>query len=360
MEFVTVKKSDPLFESLMLGTFSKNQRALPVRSYRGIEVARDQDVLDQMTFELVPIEKVRYLPLWRILLKASRPELLPLSLYPLISVICLMVATNQIFFAGRALLAMLAIVSLHASVFLMNDASDHLKGLDAVSLNRGSRVIQNGHLTAKQMQNWAGVFLAWGALLGIPCVLLSARWLPFIAALAPLAMVGFNHRRFGLKYWGLGDGLIFLFFGPLLTAGFALATSTSVPFWIWHLGIIWGWLSVVIFQLRSFENIFADGLVRSGTFLSRLGFDHAKKFLAAQLVTFLLVWASWAVEIHKPWLWLPTAIYVGAVCYLDISKIWMMRSPLSSVRKNMAQIFLFRLILAPFILVGITWLAVLK
>ena len=107
---------------------------------------------------------------------------------------------------------------------------------------------------------------------------------------------------------------------------------------------------------RSFENLFADGLVNSGTFMSRLGFDRAKKFLALQMLAFLCVWASWSVQLDHSWLWLPTVLYVGIVTLLEVRRILRLPSPLSSQRRYLAQRFLLWLVFAPVVLVGITFL----
>ncbi len=356
MEFLTLKKDDLRLEGVLRGTFDPGLRALPVRSFRAAEIARDQGLSDDLTFRLVKVEAISRPPFVQVLLTATRPELWPLTMYPLLSALCLMLISGDQPSLSKAVLAIFAVISLHASVFLMNDSSDHLKGLDAVSENRGSQLIQKGYLTAGQALQWAYVFLGLGVCLGLPVVLTAPAVLWWLAPLAPLAIVGFSHRRFGLKYWGIGDGLIFLCFGPLLTAGFALAVGGVLHPWVFHLGVIWGWMAVVVFHLRSFENLFADGLVRSGTFVSRLGFDRAKKFVAFQLLAFLIVWSSWFFELRSSWLWVPTVIYLGAVSYWHVGRILRMPSPLSSTRRDLAQAILLWLVFAPVILVGATYL----
>jgi 1,4-dihydroxy-2-naphthoate octaprenyltransferase len=347
-DFLTLEQTDPRFESLILGTFSSRQRALPVPSFRGAEVSRGEGTSRHFTFELVELADLQIPPIWKIVLAAGRWELLPLSLSPLLSTFLLLDVFGETLSILKLVSSTLGVIALHASVFLINDGSDHLRGLEA-------KVIQKGWLTANQSLRWGRLLLIFGVLLGLPCILFSKGGLLLIAAFAPLAILGFNHRRFGLKYWGLGDALIFLAFGPMLVAGAALAVSGEIPLEIWHSGILWGWVAVAIFHLRNFERLFIDSQ-QSGTFLSRLGFDRAKKFLVVQMMALFLVWTSWTFELHHIWLWIPTVVYVGGVVALQILKISKIISPLSSLRQNLARDFLLRLLLAPLILAGLTWL----
>lgn len=354
-EFITLHRDDPRLDDVLRGTYATDRRALPIRSFRAAELARGQGAADHLTFRMLPLSEVKRPPFLQVLLTATRPELWPLTMYPLLSTLCLLLMMGESVSLLHAGLSILAVIALHASVFLMNDSSDHLKGLDVISETRGSQLIQRGFLTAQQALKWAYGFLILGVALGLPVVVSAPAILWWCAPVAPLAVIGFSHRRFGLKYWGIGDALIFLCFGPLLTVGFTLAVGSTVQPWVVHLGLIWGWLAVVVFHLRSFENLFADGLVRSGTFMSRLGFDRAKKFVAFQLLAFLVVWSSWFLELRSSWLWVPTVIYLGGVCYWQVGKILRMPSPLSSHRRGLAEQVLLWLVFAPVILVGATY-----
>ncbi len=347
-DFLTLERNDPRVEELLLGTFSKSLRALPVASFRSAEVARGEGALDQWTFEVVDVATLGAPPFWRALLAAVRWQLLPLTLSPLLSTFLLLAVFGDNLSPLKMLSAAFGVIALHASVFLLNDGADHLRGLEAP-------VIQRGWMTANDSIQWGRRFLVAGMVIGLPSVLLSTGGLYLIAAFGPIAILGFNHRRYGLKYWGVGDTLIFLAFGPLLTAGAALASAGHIPLAIWHSGVLWGWLTVTIFHLRNFEKLFVDSLQRSGTFLARLGFDRAKKFLFFQLAALGLVWMSWALELRHSWLWIPTVIYTGGVLWIHGQRLSRIISPLSSLRLRLAQDLMVRLLLAPFILVGLTW-----
>ncbi len=345
MKYITLNKDDPRLESYLLGTFDLNLRARLVPSLRQAELSRGEGGHPTLTFELTEKLKIQTPSFLKIFVKGARLDLLPLCLNPIISTCFVLSFHDQGFSFLKVGYAIFAILFFHSAVFFLNDYSDHLRGIDAVSARRGSQIIEKGFITAQFAKSFGTLMIVTGFLVGIPLVMASTFYVWVLAPLAPLSILGFCHRYFGLKYHGVGDFLIFICFGPLLTSTFSLAIAGTAPPEVFHLGILWGWLAVVVFQFKSFENLFADGLVRSGTFLSRLGFDQAKSFLIFQLISFCLVWISFAYWFQKPILWLaPVTVLIG-FSFLVGQRIWRMRSPLSSNRIGLARHFLFWLTL---------------
>lgn len=78
MEYITLTKTDPEFESYLLGNFSQTHRALPVETFHA------QTPRERVTFRLVPREKVAAPKWWKVYFWSCRPELLGLTMGPAI------------------------------------------------------------------------------------------------------------------------------------------------------------------------------------------------------------------------------------------------------------------------------------
>ena len=203
-EYVTIPKGDPQLKSHLSGTFSKTQRALPIKSLN----VNPQS--PHITFKLVDIAFINR-PLWPIvLLKALRWNWLPLTLMPILF----------IYFdtwpkeLNYTTLAVLSLLCLHFFVFLLNDYSDYMFGADRTEGAWVNPVLENGWMSAKQVYHYALIFLVIGIFCGLPILLVRPLVLLGISALAAIGLVGYSLRGVGFKGLGLGELVVYSCFGP--------------------------------------------------------------------------------------------------------------------------------------------------
>jgi len=141
----------------------------------------------------------------------------------------------------RFLLVLVGLLSAHATNNILNDLSDHKRGVDKDNSFRtqyGTQPVEEGLLTPQQSQLLAAVTV-------VP-MLLCAGWLIWDVGMviAPFALVGvilvFAYN-WPLKHFGLGEPTVILVWGPLMVGGGYLSITKM---WSWD--VAWASLPYAI------------------------------------------------------------------------------------------------------------------
>jgi 1,4-dihydroxy-2-naphthoate octaprenyltransferase len=180
----------------------------------------------QVLVELIPFSEWKRpaLPLrW---LRALRVPYLAISLLPLLLVLCVRVASGSGVPVLLSALLFGCVSFIHLGCNLWSDYEDHLRGVDAPGQSGGSGVISRLWIPAVHLRNAAAFLFLLGCALGLvlltqlPSDLVTQRllWLGLGGALAAASYSGWP---FHYKYFGLGEPIVFLLSGPLVTAGAA-------------------------------------------------------------------------------------------------------------------------------------------
>lgn len=321
-EFITLTKNDPEFESYLLGTFSPSHRALPVETYHAATSR------ERVTFRVLPIEKVQAPSWWKVYFWSSRPELFGLTLGPAMAAWLMHVNDLSQWTKWPSWFALFGLYFLHTAVFLLNDVQDHMRGFDRLNHRRGSQVIQKGWVTAQAMKRWAWLNGALSVLFGVPAFLLAPIHLAGICAAAALALL-IVIAKFGVRYGACDLALAFLF-GPLLVGGISLASFGEISLEDFALGAALGLLTVWVFQVRQFEDLFRARSENFRTFLGHLSFDQARKVVIVEGLLLLLLQPVTAVVLHGPMYLLALTPIVSIPLVLTLQRFLKAASPLSS------------------------------
>lgn len=321
-EFVTITKNDPDFESYLLGTFSQTHRALPVETYHAA-TARER-----VTFRVLPLEKVGAPAWWRVYFWSSRPELFGLTLGPAVASWLSHVQSIEEWTRWPSWFALIGLFFLHTAVFLLNDVQDHLRGFDRLNHQRGSQVIQKGWVTAQAMKKWAALNAGLAVLFGVPAFLnapFDLALICLIAAVALVIVVGKMAVRFGACDFALA-----LLFGPLLTSGIALASFGETFIQDAILGFAFGTLTLWVFQLRQFEDLFRARSENFRTFLGYLSFDQARRVAVSETILLLMIQPICAILMGVPLFLVALTPLVSIPSILTLHRLYRAASPLSS------------------------------
>lgn len=322
MEYITLSKVDPEFESHLLGTFSSTHRALPVETYH------PQTPRERVTFRIVPLEKMAAPPWWTIYFWSCRPELLGLTMGPAVAAWLNQRERLSEWARWPSWFALLGVFFLHVAASLMNDVQDHLRGLDRQMGRRGSQVIQKGWVSAASMRRWAWVNAALAVVFGIPALLnapLTLLWICILAGLSLSALL--SHR---VTRWGVADVAQALLFGPLLTMGIALASFGRTTWNDAILGCAFGALSVWVMQMRQFEYLFRAKPEGFRTFLGFLAFDRARAVGVIEAAFLLILQPLAAFSVGVPLRFLLILPLVSIPLILFMGRLRGAASPLSS------------------------------
>lgn len=258
-------------------------------------------------------------------LLATRPMFWPASILPVV------VGTSWgAYVAGGVevaalLLALAAIVCVHAGVNVLNDVCDDANGTDRDNGTRvfpftgGSRFIQNEVLSAKQMRRWSFVLLAIATAFGAALYALKG---PLVLGfgLAGLALgVLYSLPPVALASRGLGETAVAIGFGVLPVVGAAWLQSGSMGWPVLVLSLSVSMWVANILLLNEVPDAIADAGAGKRTLVVRLGAPRSGTLYASLSVIAAIAAFSFGIYAQlSPWGFLPllALLFLG----LDVAR----------------------------------------
>jgi 1,4-dihydroxy-2-naphthoate octaprenyltransferase len=240
------------------------------------EVVSSAKGIEAVVFEVMRWEartRPHYVNVWW---RAIRPEKLTLTISPCMVMISYGIYRGWEAAWGTGILAILGALFFQISVNLFNDVEDHLRLIDLMGNQGGSRVIQNGWLNARQVEKAAYIALILGVLFGLPAVLNCPKIMLWIGGAGVLGVFAYSNKPFGVKYRALGGVAVFLLGGPLLALGSAQAAFNQLDLGVLSLGCFFGLASLTVNHANNFQNLTGDQVRKFQTLASRLGFNPAR------------------------------------------------------------------------------------
>ena len=233
-----------------------------------------------------------------ILFLASRPKFLVASVAPVLVGSAAGFAVTGTFQSVLFVLALLAIMALHAGANITNDYYDHLSGNDWVNKNPtpfsgGRRFIQEGILSAKATLIAALFCLAAGSAIGVVIVLLTRS--VFILVLGLIGLLGgffYTARPIQLGYRCIGELVIAILFGLLPVYGsYYLQTETidTIPILP---AVIASILIFLVILVNEFPDVWADSAVNKRTLIVRYGVPACVWIYRIALITSFIIAAA--------------------------------------------------------------------
>lgn len=226
---------------------------------------------------------------------ATRPAFLLVSLLP----VCVgtVAASYQGYSLqmGLFLLALLAILLLHAGVNVMNDYYDEQNGTDRLNTERiypftgGSRFIQNQILSAKQTFYFAWGLLGIAILLGLGLVWQTGSGLFWIGGVGCLIGWGYSAPPLQLNSRGLGEPAVALCMGSLIPLGAWYVQTQQLAWYPCLISLPLGLLVMNILLINQFPDAKADAASGKYHWVVRWGAVPAAWIYAANLVFALVI-----------------------------------------------------------------------
>jgi len=211
------------------------------------------------------------------LLLAARPQYLGASVAPVLVGSALGYTVSGSFSVGLFVLALLAIMALHAGANVVNDYFDHVSRNDWVNDNPtpfsgGSRFIQSGLLSPKATLLAGLTYLAIGAGIGLIIVFLTQS--AFVLGIGLTGVLGAYFYTAGpvqLGYRGIGEVIIGLLFGILPVYASYYLQAQSVDLLPLFPAIIVAILIFLVILINEFPDLAADRQVHKRTMIVLLG-----------------------------------------------------------------------------------------
>ncbi len=221
---------------------------------------------------------------------AARLRTLPLSL-------------SGIFFGATVALAiekfdpsvfhwtLIVTISLQVLSNFANDLGDGLKGTDNENRIGPKRALQAGLLSARELKTGIVVLVI---LTGLAIYQLlqdahlnstSYAVLAILGALSIVAALTYTLGKKPYGYYGLGDFMVFFFFGGVAVLGTIVLFAPKIPFYAIGYTLTAGSLSTAVLNLNNMRDHQSDKASGKNTLVVRMGVERAKIYHYLLLIT---------------------------------------------------------------------------
>lgn len=255
-------------------------------------------------------------------LAGARPRTLPLALAP----VALGGGSAQ--WAGSFdpvlfLLCIVVALALQVGVNYANDYSDGIRGTDA-NREGPARLTGSGRVAPAKVKRAAFISFGVAVLAGLALVVVSQIWL--LLALGALALVAawfYTGGRRPYGYQGLGEVVVFVFFGLVATIGTAWVMVGSIPGETWLTGSAAGFFASAVLLVNNIRDLQQDAQVGKKTLAVRLG-DRPSRIL---LVVLLVVPYVILGILSLVFIWAPVVFVTGILTAVIIVIVLSARTP---------------------------------
>ena len=202
--------------------------------------------------------------------EAARPRTLPASLTPVI----VGTAAAERFIAWRAICALIVSLSLQIAVNYANDLFDARSGVDTHERVGPRRAVAAGLVTTRAMSVAVAGALGVAALAGLALAAAAGWELLFVGLAALAATLAYSGGRRPYASAGLGEVMVFLFFGLVATAGSAYVQDETLRSLPVLAALPMGALAAAILVANNLRDIETDAVAGKRTVAVRLGRDR--------------------------------------------------------------------------------------
>ncbi|HUY78911.1 MAG TPA: 1,4-dihydroxy-2-naphthoate octaprenyltransferase [Ktedonobacterales bacterium] len=244
---------------------------------------------------------------WRVWLRTARPVTLAAAVSPILVGTAL--AGYQGAFSGRDLgrhwllfaITLLAGVLLQVGVNYFNEYFDHRYGLDTAQSLGASTVIFRGEMTSGQVFGCGVASFALATALGIALIALVGPAIILFGLAALLIGYFYSARPFALASRGLGDIMVYLAMGFLMTWG---AYYVQLRQWSWvafAASVPVGLLVTAILNMNNVRDYQDDLAVGKQTLPVRFGLPFGRRYHAALLYGAYVTTTVFVIGRLLPW-----------------------------------------------------------
>jgi 1,4-dihydroxy-2-naphthoate octaprenyltransferase len=198
----------------------------------------------------------------------------------------------------RTLAALVVGLGLQIGVNFANDYQDGMRGVDTDERLGPPRLTSSGLASPRAVLLAALLSIAVAGVAGLAVAVATTLWLIPIGAAAMLALWLYSGGPRPYAALGLGEVMVFAFFGLMATAGTAYVQAGRIPPAAWWSAAAMGFLAVAILEANNVRDISTDRSAGKRTLSVRLGDRRARAlYRALVLAAFVTVVLGVAVGI---------------------------------------------------------------
>jgi 1,4-dihydroxy-2-naphthoate octaprenyltransferase len=200
-------------------------------------------------------------------MRGARPRTLGASLAPVV----VGTAAAGVLIPWRFAAALLVGLGLQVGVNLANDFHDGVRGVDTQERLGPPRLTSSGSASPRAVLVAALLAILVAGVAGLALAIATTLWLVPLGAVAMLALWLYSGGPRPYAELGLGEAMVFLFFGVMATAGSAYVQAETVSSVAWWSSIPIGLLAVAILVANNLRDIPTDEVAGKRTLAVRLG-----------------------------------------------------------------------------------------
>src|SRR3954471_14292609 len=227
----------------------------------------------------------------------ARPRTLPAAISPVLAGTGVAVYADDAVW-WKALLALVVALALQVGVNYANDYSDGIRGTDADRVGP-MRLVGSGAATPAAVKRAA--FLAFGvaAVAGLVLAATTAWWLVAVGVASVLAAWFYTGGSRPYGYLGLGEVMVFVFFGLVAVVGTTYVQNETFDLPALYAAVGVGALACAILVVNNLRDIPTDTLAGKRTLAVVLGADRTRALYL--LLVLAAVVALGAVAASTTW-----------------------------------------------------------
>ncbi|MFX0044934.1 MAG: 1,4-dihydroxy-2-naphthoate octaprenyltransferase [Candidatus Hermodarchaeota archaeon] len=242
----------------------------------------------------------------RVWIMEMRVPFLTASVTPVLLGTAVAWALTGVFLWDVFLLTLVAGVCLHLGANISNDYFDHKSGADDINVEfvrpftGGSRMIQRGLLTPREVLSGSMVFFAIAALIGIYLAFTRGLLLLVIGGVGGLSGFFYTAPPIRLVTRGIGEVFIGLNFGVLMVLGSYYVQAQSIAWEPVVASLPVAFLITAVLYINEFPDAGADEAAGKRTLVVRLGKRRAAKgYAVIMFAVFFSLVAGVAMQLES-------------------------------------------------------------
>jgi len=230
-------------------------------------------------------------------LAGARPRTLPAAVAPVLAGTGVAAYVDSAVW-WKALLALVVSLALQVGVNYANDYSDGVRGTDDERVGP-MRLVGSGAATPRSVKLAAFAAFGVAAVAGLVLAATTSWWLLAVGVLAILAAWFYTGGSKPYGYLGLGEVMVFVFFGLVAVIGTAYVQTESFDWPALYAGVGIGALACALLVVNNLRDIPTDREVGKRTLAVVLGPERTRGLYA--LLTLAAAGAVVAVAVSTTW-----------------------------------------------------------
>jgi len=239
-------------------------------------------------------------------LEGARPRTLPAAVAPVLAGTGVAAYFDEAVW-WKALMALVVALALQVGVNYANDYSDGIRGTDAERVGP-LRLVGSGAATASSVKEAALISFGVAALFGLLLAITTSWWLVLVGLVSIVAAWYYTGGRRPYGYRGLGEVMVFVFFGLVAVMGTTYVQAESFPLASFFAAVGIGALACAILVANNLRDIPTDREVGKRTLAVVLG-EQQTRYLYVFLVAVSMI-ALLGVVMETTWLALLALVFL--------------------------------------------------